>query len=264
MGREELETELDGRVLGDLIHGVLSDCYRSLAADGLLPLTSEDRPRRRAGRSALIDRAVEGPDCPGTPAERRVAACRLRGMAHRLFQAEAASGGSLVFKEAEVQVGAAEGVDVGGLRVRGRIDRIDTAPDGQGLFVFDYKSGTVPSAAAIGTGEGAAAASLSACALAAEREDAQVLGGAYVSLAEGGISGVVTAGREGLLGARAGKCRALDEDGWQELADGVLSVAQAAAEGMRAGAIAPRADRVCPVWCDLGPACRSRQGGQRP
>jgi ATP-dependent helicase/nuclease subunit B len=263
VGREELETELDARVLGDLIHGVLSECYRSLAADGLLPLKSEGVPEAERRASALVDKAVEGPDCPGTPAERRVAACRLRGMARGLFQAEAASGGSLAFKQAEVRVGAAEGVDVGGLRVRGRIDRIDTTPDGHGLFVFDYKSGTVPSATAIGTGEGLQLP-LYLLALRAERGDAQPLGGAYVSLAESVISGVVSAGREGLLGTRAGRCRTLDAKGWQELADGVLTVAQAAADGMRAGAIAPKADRVCPVWCDLGPACRSRRGGQRP
>jgi RecB family exonuclease len=262
VGREELETELDGRVLGDLVHGVLSECYRSLAAEGLLPLTNENVGDAVRRARALIDQAVEGPDCPGTPAERRVAACRLQGMTQRLFQAEAASGSALVFREAEVRVGAAEGVDVGGLRVRGRIDRIDAAPDG-GVFVFDYKSGAVPSAAAIGTGEGLQLP-LYLLALAAERGDTQVVGGAYMSLAEGGLSGVVSAGREGLLGSRAGRCRALEPSGWQQLADDVLKVARAAADGMRAGVIAPNVDRACPVWCDLAPACRTRQGGRRP
>jgi hypothetical protein len=44
----------------------------------------------------------------------------------------------------------------------------------------------------------------------------------------------------------------------------VLAVAQAVAAGMREGVIAPKSDRECPSWCDLGPVCRSRQGGQRP
>ncbi len=59
-----------------------------------------------------------------------------------------------MFETAEVKVGATEGVDVGGLRVRGRIDRIDGTPDGQGRFVLDYKSGGIPSPSAIGTAEG--------------------------------------------------------------------------------------------------------------
>ena len=91
-----------------------------------------------------------------------------------------------------------------------------------------------------------------------------MVGGAYLSLSRGALSGVVDAGREALLGTRAGKCLALDESGWQALAAQALEVAQTAAEGMRAGAIAPKLDRDCPPWCDLAPACRSRQGGYRP
>jgi RecB family exonuclease len=263
VGREELETELDGRVLGDLIHGVLSRCYRSLQEDGLLPLTSERVAEAQKRADALIEHEVEGPDCPGSAAERRVAAFKLRNMARRLFQAEAASGGSLVFQTAEVKVGAADGVDVGGLRVRGRIDRIDGTPDGQGRFVLDYKSGSIPSPSAIGTAEGLQLP-LYLLALEAEQQGAGVVGGAYVSLSEGTVSGVVNAGHEGLLGARAGKCRSLEEAEWRALADGVLDIAQTAAKGMRAGIIAPKAERLCPAWCDLAPACRSRQGGHRP
>jgi RecB family exonuclease len=262
VGREELETELDGRVLGDLIHSVLRECYRSLASDGLLPLTGEGVAEAEKRASSLIDELVGGPDCPGSPAERRVAAHRLRGMAYRLFRAEAESGGSLVFGAAEAWVGSTEGVDVGGIRVRGRIDRIDATPDGKGLFVLDYKSGAAPPASAIGTAEGLQLP-LYLLALGAESKDAQVLGGAYVSLSEGSVSGVVDAGHEGLLGPRAGKCLPLDGPGRLGLADAVLSLAKVAAEGMRAGVIAPRPDRVCPAWCDLGPACRSRQGGSR-
>jgi RecB family exonuclease len=263
VGREELETELDGRVLGDLIHGILSRCYCSLREDGLLPLTAELVAEAQERADALIEQEVEGPDCPGSAAERRVAAFKLRRMAQRLFLAEAVSGGSLVFDAAEVKVGATDGVDIGGLRIRGRIDRIDAAPDGQGRFVLDYKSGSIPSTLAIGTAEGLQLP-LYLLALGAEQEGADVVGGAYVSLSHGSLSGIVEAGREELLGARASGCRPLDEAGWQALAGEVLGVARTAAEGMRAGIIAPKPDRVCPEWCDLAPACRSRRGGRRP
>ena len=153
-------------------------------------------------------------------------------------------------------------MDVGGLLVRGRVDRIDSGPDGRTLFVFDYKSGAAPPASALGTGDGLQLP-LYLLALGGERQDVTVAGGAYLSLSQGTLSGVVASGEEPLLGDRAGKCRTLDEAGWQELSHDVLGVAQTAADGIRAGDIAPRPDRVCPKWCDLGPVCRARQGGRR-
>jgi RecB family exonuclease len=263
VGKEDLELGLDGRTLGDLIHRTLSECYRSLAADGLLPIGKDDLAEAESRANVIVDGLVQGPECPGTAADRRVAAWKLKSMARRLFGAEASAGGSLVFEEAEMSFGAVEGIDVGGLRVRGRVDRVDGCPDGRGVFVLDYKTGAVPTASAIGTGEGLQLP-LYLLALSAERGQGEVVGGAYVSLRDGGLSGVVADGREGLLGSRAGKCRALDDSAWQELLSGSLEVAQAAAAGMRGGAIAPLHDKVCPSWCDLGPACRARRGGYRP
>ena len=262
VGRQEFESELDNRTVGDLVHSVLGACYRALADEGSLPLDQARLAAAQAKADALIDEAVNGPGCPGTAGERRVTGRRLREMVHRLFQAEAEAGGSLVFREAEVRVGGTEGVDVGGLLVHGRVDRIDAGPDGRTIFVFDYKSGAAPAASALGTGEGLQLP-LYLLALEKDRPDAKVAGGAYLSLSQGTLSGVVASEEEGLLGARAGKCRTLDDTEWQELADEVLSVAQTAADGIRAGDIAPRLDRVCPKWCDLGPVCRARQGGQR-
>ncbi len=106
---------------------------RSLAADGLLPLKRETLPEAERRADALIEESVQGARCPGSPADRRVASHKLGKMARRLFQAEAAAGGSLVFKAAEVWVGDEEGVDVGGLRIRGRVDRIDAGPGDEGL-----------------------------------------------------------------------------------------------------------------------------------
>lgn len=262
VGRQEFETELDGRVFGELIHSVLGACYQSLLDDGLLPLKTTDVPEAVARADALIEVAVQGPDCPGTVGERRVAGCRLRGMVRRLFQAEAEAGGSLVYKESEVSLGGSEGVDIGGLRIRGRVDRIDVDPDGNSLFVFDYKSGSVPTAAALGSAEGLQVP-IYLLALGAEREDAQIAGGAYLSLRHGTVSGLIASGQEGLLGDRARKCRVVTDADRQELLEEALSVAQTAAENMRAGDIAPRPDRVCPRWCDLGPVCRARRGERR-
>jgi RecB family exonuclease len=262
VGTEDVGLELEDRMIGDLIHRVLGECYESLDADGLLPLRRENLAEAGRRASTFIDGLAQGPDCPGTFAERRMAAWRLKSMARRLFDREVSGGGQLVFKEAEAWIGDRRGVDIGGLRIRGRIDRIDTTPDGQGLFVLDYKSGAIPSVSAIGTDAGLQLP-LYLMALAAERADVEIVGGAYLSLSAGELTGVVTAGREELLGARMGRWRVLDQTQWEELSISSREVAQAAAAGMRAGLIAPQSDRPCPSWCRLGPVCRSRRGGYR-
>jgi hypothetical protein len=154
-------------------------------------------------------------------------------------------------------------VDIGGLRIKGRIDRLDAAPEGDALFVIDYKTRGIPSASALGT-EAGLQLPLYLMALAAERPDMHVVGGAYLSLAEGRRSGIVAAGFQEALGSGAEGCRPLDQAGVDELYGRTREVAQAAAAGMRAGAIAPRPDQQCSPWCRLGPACRSRKAGYRP
>ena len=263
VGAEDVELELDGRMVGELIHRALSECYQALALSSLLPVVPENAAEAGRRAVAIIDDLVQGADCPGTFAQRRVAAWRLKSMARRLFEMEASSGSLLTFVEAEAGIGGRRGVDIGGLLIRGRVDRVDSTRDGRGLFVFDYKSGAGPTVSALGTDEGLQLP-LYLMALAAERDDADVVGGAYVSLSTGELSGVVKAGSEWLLGSRADKLRALDEAGWQELLERSRAVAQAAAADMRAGVIAPRSGRACPSWCRLGPVCRSQRGGYRP
>jgi RecB family exonuclease len=262
VGRQAFENEMDGRVIGDLIHAVLSGCYRSLARDGSLPLTSETLPEAQTRAEQMIAVLVRGPDCPGTPGERRVVECRLNTMVRRLLEMEVAAGGSLVFTEAEVEVGGEDGVDIGGLRVRGRLDRIDRAVDDGSQFVLDYKSGSAPSLSDIGTAKGLQLP-LYLLALAAERREPGTVGGAYISLVDGVLSGVVSAGHEDMLGERPGRVKPMAGADWQELNDTTLSMAKTAADGMRQGQIAPRPDRDCPAWCELGPVCRAKRGGRR-
>ncbi len=128
--------------------------------------------------------------------------------------------------------------------------------------MLDYKSGAVPAASGIGTERGLQLP-LYLMALAAERPDAEVIGGAYLSLSEAKRSGVVLAGAEGVLGSGAKGCRVLDAAAAEELFRQTREFALAAAAGMRAGLIAPRPERECPPWCRLGPVCRSGGGGHR-
>ena len=262
IGIEELENELDGRLAGQLLHSALSATYRQLSRADALPLRPEGVPEAERMAFAIIDGLVEGEECPGTSAEKRLAGWRLKRLTRNLFRMESAVGGSLVASETESRVGGHGGVDIGGLSVRGRIDRIDAGPRGPALFVLDYKSGGIPAVSGIGTERGLQLP-LYLMALAAERPDAEVVGGAYLSLSEAKRSGVVLAGSEGILGSGAAGCRVLDAVDTQELFRQTREVALAAAAGMRAGLIAPRPERECPHWCRLGPVCRSRRGGYR-
>jgi RecB family exonuclease len=265
MGIEEVDSELDGRVFGQLLHSALGATYRELSCADALPLRVEGVAEAERVTFAIIDGLVDGEECPGTRAEKRLAGWRLKRLACNLFRMEAADDGLLVFSETESRVGGYEGVDIGGLRLRGRIDRIDridVAPRGPALFVLDYKSGAVLAASGIGTERGLQLP-LYLMALTAERPDAEVIGGAYLSLSEAKRAGVVLAGAEGVLGSGAKGCRVLDGAAAEELFRQTREFALAAAAGMRAGLITPRPERECPPWCRLGPACRSGRGGHR-
>ena len=54
-----------------------------------------------------------------------------------------------------------------------------------------------------------------------------------------------------------------NEEDMEGLFRSTREVVEEAIAGMKAGLIAPRADRKCPAWCGLGPACRSRREGYR-
>jgi RecB family exonuclease len=258
VGAEDMETVADNRVLGELLHAVMRDTLRWLKKAGLLPLRAEHLDDAdRTARSA-IERLVQSEACPGTPAERRLMEWRLKQMAVDLLAMEVDAAGPLVMADTELNIGGEDGIDVGGLAIRGRIDRVDSGSRGE-LFIIDYKSGGAPKKSELGTSE-ALQLPLYMLALAAERPDQTVVGGAYVSAKDKARSGVVAAGCEDLLGSAGRSCRIADEDALQKMLQGTLDLAMQAAEGMRSGAIAPLPDRDCPSWCGLRSVCRAFNG----
>jgi ATP-dependent helicase/DNAse subunit B len=261
VGAEDMETQVDNRLAGDLLHQVLRDTFRELKVREALPLRDEHLELADRIAAGFIQRAVASEQCPGSVAERRVVEWRVKRWATEVFRMEAAAGCSLVAAETEVAVGGASGVDVGGLVLKGRIDRIDHSPAG-GVFIIDYKSGSVVAKNKIGTEE-ALQLPLYMLALDAERPEAEVLGGAYLSAKERKRSGVVAAGNEDLLGAGGGTCAVMGEDDFQDLLDRSLGLAKKAARGIQNGEIAPLPGRKCPAWCGLGPVCRARTGSGR-
>ena len=263
IGVEDVDLEMDDRLVGQLVHDALSAVYPRLAAAGVLPLSPQNLAEAERLASECADRLVQSDECCGTLAERRLAAHRVKRMMHNLFTMEIAATGELVLSETEMWVGGRHGVDVGGVRIKGRIDRVDSTPDGQGLFVIDYKSGGIPSSGSLGKEEGLQLP-LYLMALQEERPGTDVIGGAYLSLPGKKRSGVIAAGSAESLGAGLEGLREVDVEGMEELFRITRETAREAVAGMREGIIAPRSKGHCPPWCNLGPACRARREGYRP
>ena len=261
VGAEDMETVADNRMAGDLLHAVMRDTLRTLKVDKRLPLRVEHLGEAIQTARVIVERLVQSEECPGTPAARRLMEWRLKRMTSDLLAMEVDAAGPLVMADTELSIGGEAGVDVGGLSLKGRIDRVDATGRGE-LLVIDYKSGGAPKKNDIGTA-GGLQLPLYMLALAAERPDAAVVGGAYLSAKDKARAGVIAAGCEDLLGSSTRNFRVADDDGLREMLQGALDLALQAAEGMMSGAIAPLPERDCPSYCDLRPVCRAFRGVRR-
>ncbi len=261
IGIRDMEPEVDGSTIGRLGHEVLSATYRDLASRREVPVCGRNLPMVLELAYAHVERVTGSVSCPGTASERRLAAWKLRTLVSGFLVRDAETESALVPAETEVRVGDPEGVDIGGLRVHGRIDRIDAGRAGTPLFVIDYKTGDVPRSSQLGA-EGGLQLPLYLLAIAAERPRVQVVGGVYVSLATGKRSGLAMAGSDAVLGSWTKGCKALSADEAVELYGAAIAIAFRAAEGMQTGAIPPCSTE-CPPYCGLGPVCRSRRKGYR-
>ena len=261
VGVEKLETTFDALASGSLLHTALSDTYQKLRSRGLLPLRPSGFAQARTIAFAALDKAAAHNDLPGTVAQKKIAVVSMRRMIAALLYRESESGATLAASELELWIGGYEGVDIGGLRVRGRIDRVDSDPTGEKLFILDYKSGHIPPKNKLGEEEGLQLP-LYLLALAAERPQVQIIGGAYYSLKKQSRSGLVTESTADLLGEIVDGCRILDEEDEKQLLALALQTAQIAVQDIRGGFIGLREDGECPPWCGLGPACRLCRGGR--
>ncbi len=259
---ERLETVLDNRLVGQLLHDVLADLYRSLDSSGLLPLTRDRVEEAEKVAAQAIEQAVRNGDYALEPADERLVSFRLKEMVGKLFRLEVDMEGRLVPVASELEVGGVEGVDIGGLRIRGRVDRVDRLAESDGLFVWDFKAGSAPKSSEFGAEEGLQVA-LYLLALAATEPDQPLAGGGYISLKEGKCRGVVRAGLRDLMGPAGNSLEAVDEERLAALLEQARTLARQAAAGMREGKIAPDPAKGCPDWCSLGRVCRLRQGGRR-
>lgn len=146
LGSEGLETPhagLDALERGSLVHRVLASAWEQLETRHALDATPD------ADLRALLDKAAEEAvgrqrrDRPATLDGRfaEIEKRRLARLAHDWLQVERGRGDFSVFA-----IEAKRAIQVGGLRLNGRLDRVDETADGQRI-VIDYKTGA-PSAGA--------------------------------------------------------------------------------------------------------------------
>jgi RecB family exonuclease len=140
-----------------------------------------------------------------------------------------------------------EPIDLGGVSIKGRADRIDIGPEG--LVVIDYKRTRASSLAEIQR-NGLVQLQLYAAA-ASRRLGLPITGGLYRSLAAPDDRGFVLRGVEGVFKARD----TLDRDGIDAVIEGAVAAAREAAEGMRAGRIAPVPLKERCAYCAAAPFC---------
>jgi len=140
-----------------------------------------------------------------------------------------------------------EPVDLGGVRLKGRADRIDLGPDG--LVITDYKLSASHSLADIEK-TGLLQLQLYAAA-ASQRLDAPVVGGIYRSLKTGDS--------RGFIDARAGsgfkRNDLVEQDRLRGIIDAAVETARTAVDGMRDGRIEPSPDTTCCQHCAAAAFC---------
>jgi ATP-dependent helicase/DNAse subunit B len=146
---EALVPDPEPLIRGELAHRVLEVALSTLAAEG--GLSPERLPEARALVRAAMDEHAEDYRISPNPERLRSALRRLEVDLVRYLEFAAHAGSTLAPSRFEVKFGMAEDPypaldldDDGGLRLAGRIDRIDTGPDPARpeAIIYDYKGKT--------------------------------------------------------------------------------------------------------------------------
>lgn len=258
VGLESIELELDGRHLGRAVHLVLAAVYRALRTEGLLPLGPEGLGRALALARHHLSPVMEGLEGYGDQAEQSLAREETEQRLETFLRFDAASESRLTPVWFELAFGRDGEVDLAGLRLSGRIDRVDAFEGGEVFFVVDYKNGRhVPDRAF--SEEGALQVPLYLLALRALYPQAEIAGGAYAALGSDKRKALLRASESPIVGAWSTDARRLADEDFEGELEACLAAARAAAAGMRSAIIEARPPRQCPRYCDLRPLCRGRE-----
>jgi ATP-dependent helicase/DNAse subunit B len=239
----ELEPDPEPLVRGSFAHHLLETTLRRLGDEtGSMKVTDQTRPDvLRILRAAMVEEEERFP-VSVKPARRRAAVRRLEADLVRYLEDMAACPTSFAPAHVELQFGFDEGLpplvlDDGALRLRGRIDRVDT--DGQGhAIVYDYKGRRAVEGARWEQDR----AFQMALYMTAVRslQELEPVGGLYQPLgaSDGRPRGLLAETvDEGLAGVSTDR---RDPAGFAEILDAAVAGAVEAAREARAGALEPR------------------------
>lgn len=258
VGLNTMEESLGGLQAGSVVHRVLREVYERLLAEGAERLT----PPQLEGVLALVPGAIEeaSSEMGGTfdESEVRLLLSEVERRIRWFLKFDADSGSELSILALESSL-RAEGVDMGGFRLTGRIDRVDVDPDSGAAIIVDYKYGSQaggPDFAA----KGILQVPLYMLALQASRPELAVSGGVYVALGGRQIGGAVFSAMVESVGEWSRRGLLVEEDRLEEELRLALAAASKAVAGIRAGEIKAEPLKECPRYCTLGPLCRVPSG----
>jgi RecB family exonuclease len=244
------DTEVDVMVAGLATHNALAAFYRDWTAEGSHRRVSPENLEEALARARVAIRAaIAGSPAPATLDEEWLLAS-IEPAVLGLVARDARFLPDYAPAEFEWSFGLREGdepIDLGGVRIKGRADRIDTGPNG--LIVIDYKRSKAKTYAEIER-EGLVQLQLYAIA-ASRRLGLPVAGGLYRSLSTASDRGFVSSSVGGAFFAGD----VLDPAAIDALLDQAVETARSAFEGMRAGRIAPSPDAKRCAYCSALPFC---------
>ncbi len=247
------DVEIDAIVAGLAEHKALAAFYRDWTDAGpRARVTSERLEEALDCARAAVSRTLAGVGAPSSLDEAWLLGS-VEPAVLGLVRRDATFLPDYTPTEFEWSFGISQGeepVDLGGVAIKGRADRIDVGP--QGLVVIDYKRSKASSRAEIGR-EGLVQLQLYALA-ASRRLELPVAGGLYRSLSAPSDRGFIL---DSVAGAFVGS-DVTDVQGVDLLLEQAAGTARAAFDGMRSGIIAPDPDakrcKYCPAlaFCPEG------------
>jgi len=266
---ERLEPPADPLWLGGIVHEALSRLYADPPGADSLPRPGDvGRWKRRFGE--LLDELVADPERGATTPARKLLAERARRQVEAFLETEAQRDTDLRPRRDLLEVGfgfegedgeGAGPLDLGEFALRGRIDRIDVAPDGRTAVLHDYKTATKVTGRSALLREGRLQIQLYALA-AQEQLGLRPIAAIYHPLGAGRSRdrrprGVLLKDETARIGFDTVRGDPVDEETFAEELAKARELARERGAEMRDGGI--KRDPIggeCPFYCTYQPICR--------
>lgn len=152
---EEPKEEIEAFELGSLIHSILFEFYSTISEKKIVLAGCDDKIFNQAEKIifSIADKKVNKLNLQSTPAfyEREkifgIAGKKQNSILYRFLESERKDEGNFIPKYFEIAFGSFDGsepeftIDVKGIKLRGKIDRIDVDKRNEKFRVIDYKLG---------------------------------------------------------------------------------------------------------------------------